>query len=257
MPLLNDELSVWEIAFRWADHDPDKLWIRCPLLVRDNFRTLLDAILNGHLFCTTLALEKWDPNAGSQPEFFIRHYIDEVHACIQGQRFNRKLLRFAVIERWSMQQWCERWGIPLPAFWFPPGWNIEYERPGEGLDASSPKSPQPDVDSLAPQQTESSMSLCPAPAAEKPEETATERESVADGKRTLDRRQRGKIACQEVAIRLWRTQPGADMKVIAGSQEVQKLAGGEDYEFEVVLRWLSEIDPRDPAKKRGPKKKTI
>ena len=90
-----------------------------------------------------------------------------------------------------------------------------------------------------------------------PSVNPTERESEVDGKRTLDRRQRGKIACQEVAIRLWRTQPGADMKVIAGSQEVQKSAGGEDYEFEVVLRWLSEIDPRDPAKKRGPKKKTI
>lgn len=83
------------------------------------------------------------------------------------------------------------------------------------------------------------------------------REGEAEGKRKLDKRQRVKIACQEVAIRLWQTQPSADMKVIAGSPEVQKLAGGEEYEFVVVLRWLSEIDPRDPSKRRGPKKKTI
>lgn len=146
MPLLNDELSLWEIAFRWAGHDPDKLRVRIPLPVRDNFRTLMDAILNGHLFCTTLALEKWGPNSGSPPEFFIRHHIEETYACIFGERYDRKLLKWARIERWSMQQWCERRGIPLPEFWFPPGWKFEYERPDENSDDES----------LVPQQTEAS-----------------------------------------------------------------------------------------------------
>ncbi len=35
MPLLNDDLSVWEIGFRWAGYDPDRWWWRIPLPVPD------------------------------------------------------------------------------------------------------------------------------------------------------------------------------------------------------------------------------
>lgn len=127
MPLLNDELPVWDIAFRWAGYDPDKLWIRIPLPVRDNFRILMDAILQGHLPCYTLSLEKRHSESLSPPEFFIRHHIDKVDECIWGQKFDRKLLRWASIDRWAMQQWCERRSIPPPEFWFPPGWKTEYD----------------------------------------------------------------------------------------------------------------------------------
>ena len=54
MALLNNELSVWEIGFRWAGKDPDWPWIRIPLQLRDNFRTLIDAILNNHLERVTI-----------------------------------------------------------------------------------------------------------------------------------------------------------------------------------------------------------
>jgi hypothetical protein len=82
---------------------------------------------------------------------------------------------------------------------------------------------------------------------------ADEREAA--GKRALDRRQRAKIACQEVARRLWAKQPTALKKSIAVSREVQEIAPGSDFELEVVERWLSEIDARHPDSKRGPKKK--
>lgn len=55
------------------------------------------------------------------PEFFIRHHIDDIYACINGNLFKRKLLRLAVIERWAIQQCCIARGIPMPEFWFPPG----------------------------------------------------------------------------------------------------------------------------------------
>ena len=61
MALLHHDLSLWEIAFRWTGRDPDSLWLRIPLPVRDNFRTLMDAVLNGHLDYYTLSLKKWNP----------------------------------------------------------------------------------------------------------------------------------------------------------------------------------------------------
>src|SRR5690242_8321610 len=105
MALLNDYLSVWEIGFRWAGRDPSEWRLQIPLLVRDNFRNLMDAILQGHLYCSTLGLEKDSPIYTEAPEMSIRSWLDDVNAIIEGKAFNRKLLRWAVIDRWAMQQW--------------------------------------------------------------------------------------------------------------------------------------------------------
>ncbi len=260
MALLNDELPLWDIAFRWAGYDPDKLWIRIPLPVRDNFRVLMDAILQGHLPCETLLLEKWHPESDIPPEFFIRHYIDEIYLCIPGLKFDRKLLRWAMVERWAMQQWCERLGVPLPEFWFPKGWELEYKWPYSDEDESVPepepsdrhpgKEPEPRTEATDDQ----SSPAQPVEAPVQPIPPAMS-EIEAKGRRKLDQRQRRKIACQEVAIRVWAKQPNADVKVIANSYEVQELAGGKDSDFDVLLRWLGEVDPRNPSKRRGPKRK--
>src|SRR5450755_1375303 len=129
MALLNEQLSLWEISFRWAGLDADRLWLRVPLNVRDNVRTLVDAILRMHLSCMTLSIEKWTPESDAPPEFFIRHHLDDVYACIAGKAIPRKLLRFALVDRWDMYLWCGRQGVPLPEFWFPPGWKLAYEWP--------------------------------------------------------------------------------------------------------------------------------
>ncbi len=259
MPLLNDDLPLWDIAFRWTGHDPDKLWISFPLPVRDNFRLMMDAILQGHLHCSTLSLEKRRQDSNDPQEFFIRHHLDDVEACIWGKKFNRKLLRWALIDRWAMHQWCERQGIPLPEFWFPPGWKLHYEwhdpeadgppEVAEAAETTAGEEPQKDsepITSYAKPQQES---------APPPRQTISE--SEAEGRRKLDQRQRRKIACQEVALRVWLKQPNADVKVVANSPEVQDLAGGNESDFEVLLRWLGEIDPRAPNKRRGPKRKKI
>lgn len=259
MALLNDHLTLWEVGFRWSGHDPAKRWIRIPLSVRDNFRTLMDAVLQGHLYCETLGLEKHSAIYADLPQLAIRYWLEDVNAAIAGKTFNRKLLRWAVVERWSMFQWCERRGIPLPEFWFPPGWNLDYRWP----DDSEPEhaSSSPVSDNRGNGEAAASSERVPTP--ESGPEPPPEAEAVLPpvdgkevaGKRTLDRRQRAKIACQEVARRLWAKQPTALKKSIAGSAEVQEIAPGSDFEFEVVERWLSEVDPRNPDNKRGPKKK--
>lgn len=60
MPLLADDMSVWDISFRLAGHDPRKLWLRIPLEVEDHFRNFMEAILAGDLACESITLEKRD-----------------------------------------------------------------------------------------------------------------------------------------------------------------------------------------------------
>lgn len=257
MSLLNEELSLWEIAFRWTDRDPDKLRIRIPLPVRDNFRMMMDAVLQGHLPSETLFLEKQRQFPEFPAEFFIRTHLDDVYACINGTAYKRKLLRWVRIERWAMQQWCEGHGIPLPEFWFPPGWKYEYQRPypeagGYAENGESPRvngSAQPEHVAEQPPPHAKPQQVLAQP------EQPTGSEAEAEGRRKLDRRQRARIACQEVAVRLWRDQSTADVKTIANTREIQALAGGDEFEFEVVRRWIAEVDPRDPGNRRGPKRK--
>lgn len=127
MALLSSELSVWEISFRWAGYDPDRLWLRLPLQVRDSFRTLMDAILHGHLDCESLSLDKYYGDDREEASFYIRYWLDDVYACIWGKKFNRSLLKHASIDRQAFLEWCVGRGVPLPEFWFPPGWNVEYK----------------------------------------------------------------------------------------------------------------------------------
>lgn len=128
MPLIVDDLSVWDIGFRWAGHDPDRLWLRLPLPVKDNFRLLIDAVLKGELDCITITLEKrhFEPD---EKEFSAYYWLDDIYACIHGRHYNRKLLRWAHVERSDFNLWCERMNVPLPDFWFPSGWNLKYELP--------------------------------------------------------------------------------------------------------------------------------
>ena len=96
MPLLVDDLSVWNIGFRWAGYDPDLLWLRLPLPVKDNFRLLMSAILEGEILCGTLTLAKLPIGSKSDPNFYIHTYIDKIYQCIGGHRYDRKLFKWHV-----------------------------------------------------------------------------------------------------------------------------------------------------------------
>ena len=87
MALLNDELSIWEIGFRWAGYDPARRWWHIPLPVRDNFRVLIDAIWNALLYCMTLSHEKAEDHVDIPKELFIRTHIDAIEDCVRGIRY--------------------------------------------------------------------------------------------------------------------------------------------------------------------------
>lgn len=222
MALLIDDLSVWDIAFRWAGHDPDKLWLRIPLSVRDNFRSIIREIHHGHLDCLSLDMSKYHGDNLEEAKFHIRYWLDAIYDCSSGKRYDKTLLKWAVIDRQSFQVWCERHKVPLPEFWFPQGWGIEYEWPDD------------------------------TPEEEKKPKAG---ENTEEKKIRLDENHRWQMACKQIAIMLWTRNPKLTIKEVASSTEVQELGGGKNRELETVQEWIKEFDPRDPSKKRGKKRK--
>ncbi|BBE51264.1 hypothetical protein OYT1_ch1726 [Ferriphaselus amnicola] len=224
MPILSEALTSWEIAFRWAGYDPDRYWFNIPMAVRDNLRLLAEEIHHGRLDCVSLEYSKYHGDDPEEAKLHIYYWLREITDCYWGKRFDRKLLKWAVIERQAMQEWCERHKVPLPEFWFPSGWGIEYE----WQENFAPTSAATSSDTFEPEP--------PHPP------------------KNLDY-YRCKYACQQISLALWRDAPKSTIKDVANTPEVQNLGGGSSYDFETVCAWLGEVDPRDPSQKRGRRRK--
>jgi hypothetical protein len=154
------------------------------------------------------------------PEYSLRFHLHQIEECIAGHAFDRKLLKWALIDRWAMHSWCEAQGVPLPEFWFPADWHDEYQWPDDSEDDDAP-----------------------------------EGESLEQKQLRIDSRHRAKMACQQVAMVIWRKEPTLEIKQLANRKEIQHYAGGDQYQIETIQDWIAEFDPRDPSKKRGRKKK--
>lgn len=238
MPLVVDQLQLWTICFKWVGLDPDRPWIRIPMPVRDYVSTLLEAILSGHLDCLTLASEKY---AGDDPEVakcYVRYWLDDVYAGINGSHYSRKLLKWAVIERGAFQDWCERRTIPLPEFWFPPGWT-DY------------RWPEYDPRGTAARGTASEVAVPEAAQVEAPTgPSGTPPKELRDN-------QIARIASQQIARVIWKDQPDRTIAAMCKEDLVLKYGGAQYYAEEVVRRWIKEVAPSEVSAKRGrPKKKT-
>lgn len=245
MPLVVEQLQLWIIGFKWADLDPNRLWVRIPTPVRDNFSTLLEAILSDHLGCLTLASEKYQGNDPDEAKFYIRDWLDDVYAGIHGQYFNRKLLKHALIDREDFQDWCERRTIPLPEFWFPLGWTDyrwpEYDPRAATADIDSPDSVQTDV-TISGTELASQVRPEPAPAKPSPEE--------------LRDSQIARIASQQIARVIWKEEPDKTIAAMCKDERILKYGGAQYFVEEVVRRWLKEVAPSPVRAKRGRPKKT-
>lgn len=281
MSLIHTELSAWEIAFRWAGYDPARIWFRIPLEVRDHFRNLLQAILAEELECSTLNPEKWHPDCGSDPEFFIRHYIDEVYECIHGVRFNRKLLRWAMLDRHDLKKWCNRRGIPPPAFWFPAGskefvqeliyrekenrsesvrmfkerrsalfayQDLKKDDPTRERKWSEIEAMDVELDRL---DLEYQRLGEQGFVEEKPSEGVVVQQETESVDQKLRGNQEARIAVQVIARQLWKESPVMRIAEIVVHDSVQRLCGANHYSSEVVRRWVKQVAPPEVSAKRG------
>lgn len=251
MALIAAELSVWDISFRWAGYDPDELWFKYPLAVKDNFRLIMSAIIEGEVICNTLCLDKRPFDSKSDPAYYIRTHSDDVYACIFGKKFNRKLLKWATINRIWFYEWCSRRCIDPPEFWFPKGWKLEYDQPIGGYPGFAMKHMEPDNE-----RTTVAFSF------DWPDEEAGDvinfdgDDDVSSD--SLRPSQRAKIASQTIAYNLWKANKGISIADMARCKEILDLGGARPYVYEVVRRWLSEVAPAEVKARKGrPKKNNV
>lgn len=232
MPVVVDQLSLWTIGFKWAGLDPNRFWIRIPSSARDYFSTLLEAILSQHLDCTTLSSEKYAGDDKLIAMAHIRYWLDDVYAGIGGHYYNRKLLKWATVDRSSFQDWCERRSIPLPEFWFPAGWT-EYRWQEDDNPKPSPEIPL----------TSEELATAPLkpPSLARGEEYPTKLRDVA----------RFRIASQVIAEAIWRQKPEMTIAAMVQNELIQNYGGAKHYGEESVRRWLKEVAPAEVSAKRG------
>lgn len=255
MALLNDSLTLWEIAFRWENLAPRRIWIRIPLAVQDHFRNLADAILSGEMVCETITLEKREFGP-DEKEFSVYHWIDDIYICIAGHAFSRKLLRHAMIERHDLKLWCERRGIPLPGFWFPPGWKLEYEYPENDIKPgyyfirkdwsaddwkawedvqATYEQPKADETELLPSET-SVLGLSEQAAAK------------------LRPSQETAIACQQIAKAIWKKEPTRTIASVVKDSLLLEYGGAAHFQEETVREWVKHVAPPHVRKPGRPRK---
>lgn len=246
MALITDRLFVWDIAFRWADLDPDHFYFCQPFLlpfkVKDNFRLLMEAILSGEILCETLTLAKRPSDSKADPQYYIRSHIDDVYDCIWGKKYNRKLLKWAVIERDSFRGWCEIRAIPLPEFWFPPGWKYGFEMPEGGTRALRARHQEPSEAGL--------FSLRFEPAyIDIEDNNSTNLDEISHSK--LRDSQIARICCQKIASTIWKGEPDRTIASLVKDELIQKYGGADHFQEETVRGWLKEVAPLEVKSRRG------
>lgn len=289
MSLIFSELSLWEIGFRWAAQDPSKIWLRIPLEVRDHFRNLMHAILVGELSCETLRTEKWSPNCGSDQEFFIRHYMDQVYECIGGIRFDRKLLNWALIDRRELKIWCRRRGVSPPEFWFPVGakdfpeaeaqveadirrdTNDLHKARRDALDAYFDlKADDPEksalwakIEKLDAESDRRSARLDHLleygvlPEVPDLDDGTTSRDQAKLTQKSLRNDQEARITVQRVARAIWKDHPKRRIAEMVRDGEFRRLCDSVRFDHEVVSRWLSQVAPPEVKANVGRPRKNI
>jgi hypothetical protein len=239
MSILADELSVWDICFRWAGYDPRKFYFRIPLEVENNFRTIMQEILDAHLYCESITLEKREFTKENVKES-IYYWLDEMYACIHGVRFNRKLFKWAVITRYDFMQWCQRMNAPLPEFWFPQGWNLQYELPENdyypGLMHDLKYWPEEERKAFFGNRDKSDPVR-------------------ADLKSRHN--QEARIASRLVAANIWKLDSDRSIASVIRDDVIQKLCGANRYDEDTIREWIKDIAPPEVRARRGrPRKNT-
>ena len=239
MPILVDDLSVWDISFRWASYDPRKFYYRIPLEVENNFRNLMNAVISAEIDCLTISLEKREFEK-DEKEFSVYYWLDDIYACIAGASYNKKLLRFALIERSSLMLWCQRMNIPLPEFWFPMGWNLHYELPEDELYPGHWYERQ----NWTKEQLEAYRQIVEANALkiDSPEHQATIKMRPS---------QEIRIACQQIAKGIWFKEPDRTIASVVNDPLIQEYGGAKSYNDETVRDWVKAIAPDHVKNRRG------
>lgn len=239
--MLYDVLSLWEIAHRWHDQDPNTTDPKAlPLKVQDTLRFLTRAMWRHELrICSHKGIEH--DNEGdleSHEEIIARHedsekltpmeqnkiyedYLDwhnrrvKFHGdavegfddCFDRRIYDKDRLDSTYTPQHGLAETCQRYNIPLPAFWY------------SGNEGG---------------------------------QTATTTDPVKLRPNQIDRQ-----LCESIARTLWDEHPDWNIVQITEHRAIQIYGNGVHYTADTLRDWVKEFDPRPEDKRRGrPKKNT-
>jgi hypothetical protein len=215
--------------------------------VKDYFKLLLVAVLNGELFCETLILAKRPIESKANPLYYLATHLNDIYDCLEGVRYNKKLMRHAFISRYDFQEWCKNLSIDLPEFWFPPGWNYSFEMPEDGTRA------------LWAQHVEPEEGGDYAVRFDLPEESPTNENQATNSDiedKPLRANQKARLRAQQFALDIWKRYPERSIAVIVRSEEFLLLPDVSHYGESAHRKWISQVAPIGIKGKRGRPKST-
>lgn len=233
MPILVDELTVWDISFRWAGYDPRKFYFRIPLEVENHARNLIKAIHEAELACESITLEKREFEK-DEVKLSFYYWVDDFFSTTSGRFVSRKLLKWASINRYDFMQWCQRMNAPLPEFWFPQGWNLQYELPENDYYPGLMHD----------------LKHWPEQARKAFFENRDKSDPVKADLKTRPN-QEARIACRQVATNIWKLEPERSIASIIRDDVIQKLCGAISYDEDTIREWIKDLAPPNVRSRRG------
>ena len=240
--MLYDILSVWEIAHRWNDQDPNITNPQeLPLKVQDVLRfvsrelshhnvasfssrgvenRILRDMMNYAEFYSANGLDLYSEKVDSEKlrneyEDYCEMYENKcskhdqliigLDKCFEQREYDKNKLDSIFISQHELAKLCLNNDVPLPIFWYPSG-KYEEDHQNEAMEVHTKK--------LRPNQMD-------------------------------------KLVVQAVAKTLWDINPTMTKVDVIGHKAIKIYAGGRNYVDKTVRDWLLDIDPRSEEEKQG------
>lgn len=226
--MIDRYLSIWEIAHRWRDVNPDKTDpADLPLNVQDTVRYICRGALDGYLALFNLVVMSPDgKNDGSHFRSEIRPYhTSEIPPELEDtlyRKYDKEALNTYFVEADNLFNYCltqlngSNTSLDFPSFWTDQV--AAFNTTNDASDDSEPSQTQPQVQPLRPSQFD-------------------------------------KLVCQAIAKTLWDIYPTMTIAAMTKHQAVLEYGGGKLYKGKNTLRdWFSEVAPEDVKKPGRPEK---
>jgi hypothetical protein len=216
-----DHLSIWEVAHRWANLDPDHSDPKqLPIAVKDAFRRIAKAVQLEHIpLCNEVGIQGrnyiYSRSTGKRIE--SEECFSALDDCLHRRRFDRDLLSLIYLPQWEFGAWLCGERMPLPDFWFPEEWC---------------------------KQNAARLGL--------PEEQDAEINDQPKVQKNPINAQVDKQLCQAIARTLWDQTPNMTIAAVCRHKAVLQYGNGSLYKGKDTLRnWLREVAPEAVRGRRG------
>lgn len=253
-----DHLSIWEIAHRWHDVDPNTSDPQAlPLPVQDLLRVITNMqarqfmpvlkksgvqLKNEQNFISFEAFlsqaekpknleneELWltevrEDYFQQQDQWCAKHNeaTEGLDQCFKGRIFDKQKLEGIHLDRGAVREFCREKEVDLPAFWF-----TKAERENFASEADSDIAELPGIGKV-------------------------KQDEVDRFWERLTSSQQHRLLCREIAKVLWSDDPDMSQVAVIDHPAIREFGGRKYYSDPNTVRsWIKDLDPRPGDKRRG------